>query len=338
MLTAVVTLVVATGGVVVATRVATAPQPAAHSAPPQPATAKVVRTNLVDRVEVDGTLGHGPASALTGRKQGTLTWVPEPGKVIGRGEVLYAVDAVGVPLLLGTAPLYREIRAGVPVGPDVKVLQENLVAMGHREAGPPDGKFDAGTERALKKWQKAIGLQQTGALAPGDALVLPAAVRIDDVTAQLGAPAEGELMKVTGTERLVSAKVEQSRRQYVPVGAKVEVELPGSRTAPGTVRSVTTTTGKEQESSLMVVVGLDDPSVAAEAGRVSLVLSGERREGVLAVPVRALVAPAGGGYAVEVLRDGRRDLVRVEPGMFASGLVEVSGEGLAEGTEVVIAS
>ncbi|SFR06194.1 Putative peptidoglycan binding domain-containing protein [Lentzea waywayandensis] len=338
LVTTVVLVVLATGGVVLATGVATSPRSAPKSAPPPPATAKIVKTDLVDQVKVDGTVGHGTATALAGRKAGTLTWLPEQGKVIGRGESLYAVDAVGVKLLLGTTPLYREIRAGVPPGPDVTVLQENLVALGHKDAGPPDGEFGAKTERALKKWQKAAGLPQTGTLGPGDALVLPAAVRVDAVTAQLGAAAEGELMKVTGTGRLVTAKIDQARRAYVAVGAKVEVVLPGSRTVPGKVLSVATGTGKEQENDLVAVIGLDDPAAVPESGQVSVVLSGARRDGVLAVPVRALVAPAGGGYAVEVVRDGRRDLIRVEPGMFASGLVEVSGEGLAEGAEVVIAS
>lgn len=338
LLTAVVLVVIATGGVVVATRLATAPQSAPRSAPPPPATAKIVKTDLVDRVKVDGTVGHGTASALAGRKPGTLTWLPEPGKVVGRGQSLYAVDAVGVRLLFGTTPLYRELQRGVSPGPDVTVLQENLVALGHREAGPPDGEFGPGTEKALRNWQKAAGLPQTGKLGPGDAVVLPGAVRIESVTAQLGASADGELMKVTGTERLVTAKIEQSRQDFVPVGAKVEVELPGPRTVPGTVRSVASVAGKEQENALMAVIALDDPSAAPDSGRVSVVLSGARRDGVLAVPVRALVALAGGGYAVEIVREGRRDLVPVEPGMFASGLVEVTGPDLVEGAEVVIAS
>ncbi|QFZ24070.1 peptidoglycan-binding protein [Saccharothrix syringae] len=338
MLVAVVLAVAATVGVVLFTRVATRPEPAARPTAPPPATAKVVRTDLVDRVEVDGTPGYGAATPLSGRKQGTLTWLPEPGKVVDRGQPLYAVDAVAVPLLIGSTPLYREIRADVPAGPDVRVLQENLVALGYAEAGPPDGKFDAGTGRALRKWQKAAGLPQSGVLAQGDALVLPAAVRVDRVTAQLGAAAEGELMEVTGTERLVTAELEKSRRDYAPAGAAVEVRLPDRRTAAGTVRSVATASAEEGETKLVVTVAFADPAAAPESGQVVVVLTGARRDQVLAVPVRALVALAEGGYAVEVLRDGGRSLVPVEPGMFASGLVEVTGPGLVEGAEVVVAS
>jgi hypothetical protein len=65
---------------------------------------------------------------------------------------------------------------------------------------------------------------------------------------------------------------------------------------------------------------------------------------VLTVPTSALVSLAGGGYAVEVVTGRAADgtaltqLVAVDPGMFADGLVEVEGEGLEPGLEVVVPS
>jgi hypothetical protein len=53
------------------------------------------------------------------------------------------------------------------------------------------------------------------------------------------------------------------------------------------------------------------------------------------VPVQALLALAEGGYALET--EGG-DLIGVETGAFADGFVEVAGQGLAEGLEVVVAS
>jgi hypothetical protein len=61
----------------------------------------------------------------------------------------------------------------------------------------------------------------------------------------------------------------------------------------------------------------------------------ESRKGVLAVPVGALLALSEGGYAVQ-LPGGR--LIAVRTGMFAKGLVEVSGTGVAAGTKVVTTS
>ena len=52
--------------------------------------------------------------------------------------------------------------------------------------------------------------------------------------------------------------------------------------------------------------------------------------------VLALLALAEGGYAVEVERDGRRQLIGVDTGLFAEGQVEVEGEGLQAGDRVVV--
>jgi hypothetical protein len=59
---------------------------------------------------------------------------------------------------------------------------------------------------------------------------------------------------------------------------------------------------------------------------------------VLAVPVTALLALAGGGYGVEVVTGHSRDrLVGVTTGIFAAGRVQVTGPGIVAGTRVVVA-
>ena len=59
----------------------------------------------------------------------------------------------------------------------------------------------------------------------------------------------------------------------------------------------------------------------------------------LVVPVDALLAQSGGGYAVEVVgAHGIHHLVPVTLGLFddADGLVQVTGTGLAAGQRVVV--
>jgi len=59
----------------------------------------------------------------------------------------------------------------------------------------------------------------------------------------------------------------------------------------------------------------------------------------LVVPVTALLARSGGGYAVEVVGAGSRNhLVPVSLGLFddADGLVQVTASGLGAGQEVVV--
>jgi hypothetical protein len=58
----------------------------------------------------------------------------------------------------------------------------------------------------------------------------------------------------------------------------------------------------------------------------------------LVVPVDALLALAGGGYAVEIAAGRLHYLAAVSLGLFddADGLVQVSGRGLSAGQRVVV--
>ena len=70
---------------------------------------------------------------------------------------------------------------------------------------------------------------------------------------------------------------------------------------------------------------------------VTVVITTVAAEGVLAVPVEAVLALAEGGYALEVVDGGgATHLVGVELGVFADGMVEVIGD-IAAGDEVVSA-
>jgi hypothetical protein len=63
-------------------------------------------------------------------------------------------------------------------------------------------------------------------------------------------------------------------------------------------------------------------------------------ESALSVPVTAIVGKSGGGFAVEVVRDGgRHQLVEVKLGLFdtTAGRVQVEG-GVTEGDLVVVPS
>ena len=70
--------------------------------------------------------------------------------------------------------------------------------------------------------------------------------------------------------------------------------------------------------------------------QVSLTVQSVRH--VLAVPVSALLALSGGGYGLEIVTaSGHHYLTGVTVGVFAGGLVQVSGAGVASGTKVVVA-
>jgi hypothetical protein len=74
---------------------------------------------------------------------------------------------------------------------------------------------------------------------------------------------------------------------------------------------------------------------AYNSASVQIKITTETHAGVLAVPVGALVALREGGYAVQ-LPDGT--LKAVQTGMFSKDLVEISGQGVSAGTQVVTTS
>jgi hypothetical protein len=87
-----------------------------------------------------------------------------------------------------------------------------------------------------------------------------------------------------------------------------------------------------------VIVRLAHPRAAGglDQAPVTVNIVSARASGVLAVPISALVALAGGGYAVQVITGGTAHLTGVHTGLFSSSLVQVSGPGLRAGLRVEV--
>ncbi|WP_326549817.1 peptidoglycan-binding protein [Micromonospora sp. NBC_01813] len=100
------------------------------------ATTEVVRMDISDARELDGTLGYGTARPVRGT-DGVLTWLPEQGSVVERGEPLYRVDDQPVLLFYGGTPLFRTLDTPNLVGRDVRVVADNLDALGYRIGWQP---------------------------------------------------------------------------------------------------------------------------------------------------------------------------------------------------------
>lgn len=310
---------------------------------PAGTTATVELTDLVEYEELDGTLGFGEARELTVSRPGTITALPAAGSVVERGGWLAEVNGLLVPLLYGDKPLWRALQSG-DEGADVQILEENLVALGFADAGAltVDESFTSATAAAVKDWQESIGLAETGIVQPTDAVVHAGPVRVSAQVGAVGGPAGGPTLSVTGTEQHVTVALAATRQDLLTAGDGVEVVLPDGTTVDATIYSVGTvvTPGDEMSgtsATVEVVVALADPAAAGTLDQapvdVSVVQS--QAEGVLAVPVEALLALAEGGYAVERVAGAGSELVPVETGAFADGRVEVIGD-LAEGDEVVV--
>lgn len=313
-------------------------------AAPPTGTAAVATRDLVEREELDGTLGYGERTDVALTAHGIITGLPSEGAVVDRGGEIAEVDGRSVRLLVGSRPMWRALGADVGNGPDVRQLEENLVVLGHASAANlvVDDDWTDATTAAVKRWQKAIGVDQTGVVAPEHVVVLPNAVRVAERKAPIGAPATGgPALAVTATEKIVAVDLEASRRDLLPLGAAVEVELPDGATTAGTVRSVSSVVTPPADDAggkptIRVIVALSGGAETAFDGSpVDVIVTAEKAEGVLTVPVDALLALAEGGHAVELVRAGRTELVGVETGAFADGYVQVSGDVRA-GDKVVV--
>jgi peptidoglycan hydrolase-like protein with peptidoglycan-binding domain len=306
-------------------------------------TATVARRDLVDRESVSGTLGYGDTHKLSSPRQGTVTALPAEGSVIERGQSLFEIDGQGVPLFYGVVPMYRSLQSGVDDGADVRQLEENLDALGFGGSGfRVDDHYDGATAGAVRRWQKSLGREQTGAVTAQDLVFQPGPVRVGKHSAEVGTSAGPgmQVYEATGTTRIASVRLEVSRQALAKAGDKARVKLPDGTTVDGTVFSVGTVATKDSESSpakIDVSVVLDDQSAAGSLTEapVTVDLTKSTAQGVLAVPVRALLALSEGGYAVEAVHNGKHDLVPVELGSFADGYVEVKGR-VQEGEKVVM--
>ncbi|QES38765.1 hypothetical protein DEJ48_03445 [Streptomyces venezuelae] len=349
-----------------------------------PATAKVERTTLTDTETVDGNLGYGDATTVqapasssgtgdgqSGQDQsgqgqsgqgssaagsagdGIVTWVPEEGKKIERGDTVYRVDQQRIPLLYGSFPLYRTLRSGSE-GDDVRMLEKNLRALGYT-GFTVDDTYNSATAEAVKEWQDDLNREETGTVAAGDAVVADGARRVADVKTSPGAALSGSILSWTGTERIVGVDLDVQFEDLVEKGTKVTVELPDNTTVQAEVTDIGTPSTSQGDDSadgsgsgdsgsgdsddkatLPVELTVKDQKGLGryQAAAVQVTLKAESREDVLVVPVSALVAQRGGGYAVEVVTADGTEYRPVKLGMFADSRVEVSGKGIKEGTVV----
>lgn len=71
--------------------------------------AEVIRTDLVEETEYDGTLGRPSGDAIGASGQGTVTALPEPGDTLVQGDTAYEIDGDPVILLYGATPQYRTL-------------------------------------------------------------------------------------------------------------------------------------------------------------------------------------------------------------------------------------
>ncbi|MEU6721223.1 peptidoglycan-binding protein [Nonomuraea sp. NPDC046802] len=322
------------------------------------ALAAVRKGRLSSQINQSGTLSYlaqadGSPYSIINHATGIYTWLPKPGQQIKCGAMLYRVGDTPVALLCGRVPMFRALAAG-DSGRDIRQLNKNLVKLGYADGNglkTSSDYFGWRTEAALERLQDDLGADETGALGLGAAVVLPGPLRIGKMIAKLGANAGpgAPVAEATSNDRQVTVNLNPSQQSEVKVGNAVRITLPGNRTTAGVVRRIGTVASAGSGASggsgssaatIPVYIRLKRPADARglDHAPVQVQITTAGVKNALIVPVTALVALAGGEYAVET-RDpaGAQRLVPITLGLFddANGVVQVKGD-LTPGQHVVV--
>ncbi|TDP95346.1 multidrug efflux pump subunit AcrA (membrane-fusion protein) [Leucobacter luti] len=323
---------------------ASASEPTQEPTKPKLDTAKIEEGTLTGSRTIPGVLDFAQTRDQASEIAGTLTGTPAAGSTVDHGGVLFSVDNQGVYLFNGALPAWRAFETGMSDGPDVKQLEENLSAAGHF-GYTPDEEFDWNTKNAIALWQESTGQAETGRIDLGRVVFSASSVRIADVLASVGDRVGPGIpvVKLSALQQAVTADLKLGDQKLAVLDTPVEIQLPGGTTTTGKITGIGQPTERESNGSKSVVipitVTLDTPEDAQgiQKANVTVDVPSETREGVLSVPLEALIALPDGGFGVETAHaDGTTSKVPVTTGLFAGGRVEVSGEKIKAGMEVVV--
>jgi hypothetical protein len=188
-----------------------------------------------------------------------------------------------------------------------------------------------------------------------------------------GGSGGGSVLTATSTTPVVTVDLPVTQEYLVKPGDAVSVVLPDGTSTGGHVESVGTvatcpgggstgtatgssssadqspcsstgsngSSGSNSTPTVTVTISLDSVSAGASVDQapVNVNITSQRAANVLAVPVNALLALAGGGYGVDVVTgSGAARLVGVTTGMYSDTLVQVSGPGISAGERVEVPS
>ncbi|MBV8998635.1 MAG: PASTA domain-containing protein [Solirubrobacterales bacterium] len=164
----------------------------------------------------------------------------------------------------------------------------------------------------------------------------------------------------TSTDSVVTVQLDASKQTEAVVGERVDVTLPSNAVAQGVITDVgrvaqtssqpsngsfsqgdggnsTSGAGSAPQATIPVTIALRHASRLGplDQAPVTVAFALTTTRNALSIPVSALLATAGGGYALDLVNStGTVSRVPVTPGSFAGGFVQISGPGIAAGMQV----
>ncbi len=271
---------------------------------------------LVTPVMAESRLPEAASLKLEWTEEGSLLWPGTggivtaievgPGKRVVSGDVLAAVDRVGIVALATKAPLYRDLGPRSR-GPDVADLADALVDLGLLDPADSNDVYGPAIASAVRTLNKSIGLSSPR-LSVSHVIWLPEPFDIGRSTLTLGAPAPppGDSVFLSA-QHISSARVvspasdptsagrplsfgDDLDREAVIGDTELEIDGDGYLLTPQTLESMVETDAEMVEQA---VVRLREPlrRVRVPASAILVDASG----------VTCVVGPQGRTMPVEVL-------------------------------------
>jgi uncharacterized membrane protein YgcG len=164
------------------------------------------------------------------------------------------------------------------------------------------------------------------------------------------------VLETTSTELVATVDLDPSKQSEAKVGDRVTVEMPAGNTLGGQITAVSSVaqsssgdsgsgsatggsgggdSGSGSSSAVPVTIALSRRPKARGLDQAAVSVNFDQAEAkhVLSVPVTALLAVPGGGYAIQQAASPHK-LVPVTTGLFAAGYVQISGLGVYQGLRV----
>jgi peptidoglycan hydrolase-like protein with peptidoglycan-binding domain len=163
--------------------------------------------------------------------------------------------------------------------------------------------------------------------------------RVDDVKVERGGTVNGVVMSASGASLVVTVKVDAETAQRLKAGMAATLDLGDSVSVAGKVRRVTKNGNQYDVVVAPNALTASQLALLRDANvRVTIPIKSTSGK-VLAVPVAALSSGSDGASRVEVLRNGKVELIPVTVGLTADGFAQVTPKGdakLSEGDQVVV--
>jgi peptidoglycan hydrolase-like protein with peptidoglycan-binding domain len=302
------------------------------------------------RVE-EGTLGRTlrrPAAAtwdVAGTFQapagGIITEVVATSGLLAPGSVLLRINERPVVLIPGDVPAFRDLEVGSS-GRDVSALQLYLASLGY-DVDATSTRFSTVTAAAVGRWQKTLGIGQTGVVALGDVVfasgsALQAPLRwMDPVFVGATLAAGAPILERLAPRPTLTIEFGGSPPTQLEPGVTGDVKFPNGAHRSVVLGPIQSDLGRVWASldpaGDDLCLGADCLDLVPAAGvtplDVTFTLVPETT-GPL-VPVAALQSDATGGVFV-VLADGSRRTVTVRVASGGSAIVD----GIAVGEEILL--